>query len=54
MRPCVRKRVYKVAPPSPEGDASKFENNYFAETCSVSEEGSYSRLMDLCIPHLQA
>ena len=26
--------------------ARKFENNYFTEMCSGSEEGSYSRLID--------
>ena len=29
---------------------SQFENNYFKEMCSGSEEGSYSRLID-CVYH---
>ena len=28
------------------------KNNYFAEMCSGSEEGSYLRLIDLCITQL--
>jgi len=28
------------------------ENNYFTEMCSGSEEGSYLRLIDLCITQL--
>ena len=31
-----------------------FKNNYFAETASSSEEGSYLGLVDLCITQLQA
>ena len=30
--------------------SSQFENNYFTETCSGSEAGSYSRLID-CVYH---
>ena len=30
----------------------QFENNYFTEVCSGSEEGSYLRLIDLCITQL--
>jgi len=28
------------------------KNNYFAEMCSGSEEGSYLRLIDFCITQL--
>ena len=31
---------------------SQSKNNYFAEMCCGSEEGSYSRLIDLCITQL--
>jgi len=31
---------------------SQFENNYFTEMCSGSEEGSYLRLIDWCITQL--
>ena len=31
---------------------SQFENNYFTEMCSGSEEGSYLRLIDFCITQL--
>ena len=27
----------------------QFKNNYFTEMCSVSEAGSYLRLIDFCI-----
>ena len=30
----------------------RFKNNYFTEMCSVSEAGSYLRLIDLCITQL--
>jgi len=33
-------------------DCVQFENNYFTEMCSGSEEGSYLRLIDLCITQL--
>ena len=33
-------------------ESSQFKNNYFAEMCSSSEEGSYSRLIDFCITQL--
>jgi len=44
----------KVAPgESPEGVSSllssQFENNYFTEMCSGSEEGSYLRLIQLAL-----
>jgi len=32
--------------------SSQFKNNYFAEMCSGSEEGSYLRLIDFCITQL--
>jgi hypothetical protein len=32
-----------------EQDVSQFQNNYFAEIYSGSEEGSYVRLMEVCI-----
>jgi hypothetical protein len=31
---------------------SRFKNNYFAEICSGSDEGSYSRLIEVCITQL--
>ena len=31
---------------------SQFKNNYFAEMCSGSEEGSYLRPIDFCITQL--
>ena len=33
---------------------SRLENNCFAGMCSGSEEGSYLRLMDVCITQLSA
>ena len=33
-------------PPNPLTFSSQFENNYFTETCSGSEAGSYLRLID--------
>ena len=30
----------------------RFKNNYFAEMCSGSEEGSYLRLIDVCITRI--
>ena len=32
--------------------SSQFKNNYFSNTCSGSEAGSYSRLVDFCITEL--
>jgi len=32
--------------------SSQFKNNYFTEMCSGSEEGSYLRLIDVCITQL--
>jgi len=31
--------------------SSQFENNYFTEMCSGSDQGSYLRLTDFCITH---
>jgi hypothetical protein len=36
------------------GPSSQFKNNYFAEICSGSEEGSYLRRIDSCIPQRKA
>ena len=33
-------------------DRSQFKNNCFTEMCSSSEEGSYLRLIDICITQL--
>ena len=33
-------------------EEAQFKNNYFAEMCSGSEEGSYLRLIDLCFTQL--
>jgi hypothetical protein len=35
-------------------EGRQFKNNYFAEMCSGSEEGSYLRLVDFCITELWA
>ena len=34
--------------------SSQFQNKCLAESCSGSEEGSYSRLIDCCITQLSA
>ena len=43
---------FKIAGRTKVKASSQFKNNYFAEMGSGSEEGSYLRLIDLCITSL--
>ena len=44
----------QTPPPAEGSSCSQFKNIFFAEMCSGSEEGSYFRLIDLCITQLWA
>ena len=41
-----------LAGPHTMSSRKQVENNYFTEMCSGSEEGSYSRLIDVCVTQL--
>jgi len=46
------KRLHTEANTVMRHNAGGSHNNYFIEMCSGSEEGSYLRLIDLCITQL--
>ena len=43
---------HRSTPLRTKDGSAQFKHNYFAEMCSGSEEGSYLRLIDLCITQL--
>jgi len=51
LRVCLHRHHRRVRKPA-HRYSSQFENNYFTEMCSGSEEGSYLRLIDGCITQL--
>ena len=55
LRATIQAREMRSRTRFPPGAVlEQFENNYFTEMCSSSEEGSYLRLIDFCITHLLA